>query len=126
MTKNGMPMELFIQLPASMIAHKFKFYIKESLKTKITCGFCCHAQENKKIYENMFKNLQNFHQKKKLREVWSIIKGCSHFDWTNYLDMLDVLKEHLKTRNIFFNNADEVRKISEFLDYMFKFYMTFV
>ena len=39
--------------------------------------------------------------------------------------MLAVLKEHLRTGNMFFNTTDTERKFSEFLDYIFKFYLTF-
>ena len=41
------------------------------------------------------------------------------------LDMLNVLKENLRTRKKFFNNKDEERKYYEFLDYIFNFYLKF-
>ena len=69
---------------------------------------------------------KTFHENKELQEVWNIIKGCSYFGWTQYPDMLESLKEHLRTRNMFFNNTDEERKYSDFLDhYLFKYYLTF-
>ena len=69
---------------------------------------------------------KTFYEKKELQEVWNIIKGCSYFGWTQYPDMLESLKEHLRTRNMFFNNTDEERKYSDFLDhYLFKYYLTF-
>ena len=69
--------------------------------------------------------MKNFDEKKELKEVWNIIKGCSYFGWTKYLDMLDALKEYLRTRKMFFNNTDEERKFPECLDYIFKFYLEF-
>ena len=64
-------------------------------------------------------------REKELKKVWNIIKGCSYFGWTEYPDMLDILKEHLKTRNMLFNNPVEERKYSDFLDYIFKYNLTF-
>ena len=48
----------------------------------------------------MYPITKTFYEKKEQNEVWNIIKGRSYFGWTEYPDMLDILKEHLRTRNM--------------------------
>ena len=91
--------------------------------TKIQlCRFHFYQSVKRRLVREFTKT---FYEKKELKEVWNIIKGCSYFGWTQYPDMLQILEEHLRSRNMFFNNQIEERKYSEFLDYIFTYYLTF-
>ena len=54
------------------------------------------------------------------------ITGLDYFGWTRYPEMLENLKEHLRTKNMSFTTALHEEKYRlQFLPYMFQFYLTF-
>ena len=63
------------------------------------CRFHFYQSVKRKLV-NLFG--KKFYEHKELKEVWTIIKGCSYFGWTRYPEMLENLKEHLRTKNMSF------------------------
>ena len=71
------------------------------------CRFHFYQSVKRKLV-NLFG--KKFYEHKELKEVWTIIKGCSYFGWTRYPEILDNLKKHLRTKNLSFTTA--LRKLS--------------
>ena len=87
------------------------------------CRFHFYQSVKRKLV-NLFG--KKFYEHKELKEVWTTIKGCSYFGWTRYPEMLENLKEHLRTKNMSFTTALHEEKYRlQFLPYMFQFYLTF-